>query len=92
MGPVPNHRLVHRIPPEPGLAAGTIGPGDVRTIVGAVNLAEAIRRYGHLGAQLDPLGSAPWGDPSLAPEAHSITEADLHGLPASLVVRPTCAA
>jgi 2-oxoglutarate dehydrogenase E1 component len=74
--------------PEQGRAAGTIGPGDVRTIVGAVNLAEAIRRYGHLGAQLDPLGTPPWGDPSLAPEAHGITEADLHGLPASLVGGP----
>ena len=54
-----------------------VGPADVRTIVGAVNLAESIRRYGHLGAQLDPLGTPPWGDPSLAPEAHGITEADL---------------
>src|ERR671910_167141 len=61
--------------PEQGRPVGTIGPGDVRTIVGAVNLAEAIRRYGHLGAQLDPLGTPPWGDPSLAPEAHGISRA-----------------
>ena len=36
--------------------------------VGAVNLAQSIRRYGHLAAQLDPLGlRKPLGDPSLLP-------------------------
>ncbi len=65
-----------------------LGPADVRAVVGAVNLAESIRRYGHLGAELDPLGTPPWGDPSLAPEAHGITEADLRRLPASLVGGP----
>jgi 2-oxoglutarate dehydrogenase E1 component len=39
----------------------------VQKIVGAANLAECIRRYGHLAAQLDPLGSPPIGDPSLSP-------------------------
>ncbi|HEX2311096.1 MAG TPA: hypothetical protein VHH91_10285, partial [Vicinamibacterales bacterium] len=63
-------------------------PPDVHKIVGAVNLAESIRRYGHLGAKLDPLGTPPWGDPSLAPEAHGISEADLLELPASLVGGP----
>ena len=33
----------------------------LRTAVGAVNLAQSIRRYGHLAAQLDPLGSKPLG-------------------------------
>jgi 2-oxoglutarate dehydrogenase E1 component len=61
---------------------------DVHKIVGAVNLAESIRRYGHLSATLDPLGTPPWGDPSLAPEAHGISEADLRELPASLVGGP----
>src|SRR5580693_3297519 len=31
-------------------------------IVGAVNLAQSIRRYGHLAAAIDPLGSRPLGD------------------------------
>src|SRR5207249_8158381 len=39
-------------------------------IVGAVNLAESIRKFGHLDAQIDPLGSPPPGDPSLYPEFH----------------------
>ena len=61
---------------------------DVRKIVGAANLADCIRRYGHLAARLDPLGSEPVGDPSLAPAAHGLTDADLRALPASLVGGP----
>src|SRR5262245_30581758 len=40
------------------------------TIVGAVNLAQSIRLYGHLAAQIDPLGSRPLSDPALLPETH----------------------
>src|SRR6185503_3477549 len=58
------------------------------SIVGAVNLAESIRRYGHLAATIDPLGSAPVGDPSLQAETHGVTEAELQQLPASLVGGP----
>src|SRR5690349_9158162 len=61
---------------------------EVHKIVGAANLAECIRRYGHLAARLDPLGSEPVGDPSLSPAAHGITDADLKVLPASLVGGP----
>src|SRR6187401_317256 len=74
--------------------ADTAGPAgqtpqvSVQKIVGAANIAECIRRYGHLAAQLDPLGSAPIGDPSLLPEAHGITSDDLRLLPASLVGGP----
>jgi len=65
------------------------GPGmDTRVVVGAANLVESIRRYGHLAAHLDPLGSVPVGDPSLSPRAHGITDDDLKRLPASLVGGP----
>src|SRR4030095_13679614 len=63
-------------------------PNDVRVVVGAANLAESIRRYGHLAARLDPLGSEPPGDPSLSIHAHGITDDDLKALPASLVGGP----
>jgi 2-oxoglutarate dehydrogenase E1 component len=57
-------------------------------VVGAVNLAHAIRAYGHLAARLDPPeGEAP-GDPSLALGFHGLTEGDLAALPASLVGGP----
>jgi 2-oxoglutarate dehydrogenase E1 component len=60
----------------------------VDKIVGAVNLTQAIREYGHLDAQLDPLGSKPPGDPSLGLQAHGLTEQDLSQLPASLIGGP----
>ncbi len=54
-------------------------------IVGAVNLANAVRGYGHLAARLDPLGRPPRGDSSLDPATYGLTEDDLRGLAASLV-------
>src|SRR5687768_1919461 len=54
-------------------------------LVGAVNLAQSIRRYGHLAAQIDPLGARPLGDPALEPETHGVSEADLRAMPASLM-------
>ena len=60
----------------------------LQKIVGAVNLAQSIRRYGHLAAQLDPLGSPPVGDPSLLSETHGVTNEDLRALPATLLSTP----
>ncbi len=60
----------------------------IERIVGAVNLAESIRKFGNLAAHLDPLGSEPPGDPSLIPENHGITEEDLRALPAKIIVGP----
>ncbi len=61
---------------------------SIRVSVGAANLAECIRRFGHLAARLDPLGSRPLGDPSLSPHAHGISDEDLKRLPAWLVGGP----
>ena len=72
----------------PARGVETGAPVDTRVIVGAANLVESIRRYGHLAAHLDPLGSQPIGDPSLSPRAHGITDDDLKSLPASLVGGP----
>ena len=44
-------------PDAPGSAAQAPAVG-VQKIVGAANLTECIRRYGHLAAQLDPPGEA----------------------------------
>src|SRR5712692_2773475 len=49
----------------------------VAKIVGAAALGLAIREYGHLAAQIDPLGGAPHGAPELDPAAHGIGETDL---------------
>jgi 2-oxoglutarate dehydrogenase E1 component len=66
----------------------TDGGVPLRAAVSAVNLAQSIRRYGHLAAQLDPLGTPPIGDPTLRPERHGLTEDDLRRVPATLVNSP----
>jgi 2-oxoglutarate dehydrogenase E1 component len=82
-------------PPTNGVPSVVDAPGSVavaaqdpRLIVAASNYALAIRAYGHLGANLDPLGTGPHGDPGLSPETHGISEADLAALPASIVGGP----
>lgn len=60
--------------------------------IAAFNLAESIRRFGHLAAELDPLGfHDPIGDPSLAPQAHGLTTDVLKALPAAIVSGPATA-
>src|ERR1700752_590560 len=61
----------------------------LQKVVGAGNLAESIRRYGHLAGMLDPLGTRPpIGDPSLLAATHGVTDEDLRSLPAHLVDGP----
>ena len=75
-------------PPEGAAPQPMAACPEPRVVVGAVNLAQSIRLYGHLAAQIDPLGSRPVGDPTLVPETHCVTEADLRDLPASLIGGP----
>ena len=78
----------HIAPSHSALPHPALSHFDPTVIVGAVNLAQSIRRYGHLAAQIDPLGSRPLGDPALLPLTHRVTESDLRALPASLVGGP----
>ncbi len=82
--------FTHWKPPPNGAATHAAAPASaampMRKIVGAVNLAESIRKFGHLAAQIDPLGEPREGDPSLLPETHGISEDDLRQLPASVIV------
>ncbi|HWJ22453.1 MAG TPA: 2-oxoglutarate dehydrogenase E1 component, partial [Gemmatimonadaceae bacterium] len=71
--------------PAAAVAAGG-APADaalLRKAAGAMALVEAIREYGHLAVQIDPLGSPPMGASELTPEFHGITEADLSLVPAA---------
>ncbi|HET8524292.1 MAG TPA: 2-oxoglutarate dehydrogenase E1 component [Thermomicrobiales bacterium] len=72
----------------PATAAGPASPEEVKRIVGAATLGIDIREYGHLAADLDPLGSPPPSAPELDPATHGITEGDLERLPASVVDGP----
>ena len=55
----------------------------LRKAAAAASLAEAIREYGHLAVQLDPLGTPPPGAPELTSEFHGVTEDELAHVPAS---------
>jgi 2-oxoglutarate dehydrogenase E1 component len=77
-------------PPPHEVGEPTPVSGDsLHKAVGALNLAQSIRRYGHLAARLDPVGlRKPLGDPSLLPETHGVTDEDLRRLPSSLINSP----
>jgi 2-oxoglutarate dehydrogenase E1 component len=61
---------------------------DVSAAAGAAALAQAIRLFGHLGAHIDPLGSAPPGDPQLDAAAYGVDEDLLERLPGRAVGGP----
>ncbi len=78
-------------PPDAELAASGQTQLDVTRIVGAARLIRYIRELGHLAARIDPLGSAPPGDPGLELATHGVTVADLAALPAHIVRGPLVA-
>ncbi|HEY9450688.1 MAG TPA: thiamine pyrophosphate-dependent enzyme, partial [Gemmatimonadaceae bacterium] len=59
----------------------TVDTAYLRKVAGAAGLVQAVRQYGHLDVQLDPLGSAPLSAAELKPEFHGITDADLATIP-----------
>jgi 2-oxoglutarate dehydrogenase E1 component len=70
-------------------AAASGAPGIsvtlLRVAAGAAALLDAIRAYGHLAVDIDPLGSPPPGSPELSPESHGVTEAELASIPGGAV-------
>lgn len=75
-------------PEEFEITATDSQPQNMEKIVGTANLAQAIRAFGHLQADLDPLGTEPPGDRCLTPAGHSISNEDLFQLPSSLIRGP----
>jgi 2-oxoglutarate dehydrogenase E1 component len=81
-----NQNVIRQMVADDGqVAADTAVTPHIDKIMAAVNLAQAIREFGHLAAQLDPLGGPPPGEPSLELSYHDLTEIDLRQLPASLI-------
>jgi 2-oxoglutarate dehydrogenase E1 component len=70
-------------PPGDGRVAARAEAGIAGPIVGAMGLVRAYRDFGYLGADLDPLGSAPPGDPALDPAAHGLTPELMAAIPAA---------
>ena len=66
-----------------GVTGGAADAGLLRKTAAAAALVDAIRQYGHLAVQLDPLGTPPPGGAQLTPEFHGITEMDLADVPAT---------
>src|SRR5579859_363079 len=64
--------------PEP--PTGLRASAEVSAAAAAAALAQSIRLFGHRGAQLDPLGSEPPGDPHLDYGAHGLSEEELERL------------
>ncbi len=58
---------------------------DLKYVAAAYALVRAHRNFGHLAAQLDPLGSAPPGDPSLDTERLGLTPEIMARIPAEVL-------
>ena len=65
--------------------AASVQADDLKLVAGAMQLVDAYRIYGHLGARLDPLGSEPPGDPALDPETHGLTDESMQRIPAHVL-------
>ena len=65
----------------------TARPSDemLRAAAAGMAIVSAYRLYGHLAANLDPLGTEPVGDPSLQPQTYGLTPALQSAIPASVL-------
>ncbi len=73
-----------------GRASGAVAEAGVEVdkVVGAAKFVRSVRDFGHMAAQLDPLGTEPPGDPTLDPDFHGISEEDLEQMPSSVIGGP----
>jgi 2-oxoglutarate dehydrogenase E1 component len=67
----------------PGAALASLD--DLKHVAAAMALVKAIRSFGHLAATLDPLGSAPPGDPALDPGPLGLTPGNMAQIPAEVL-------
>ncbi|MFD1361337.1 2-oxoglutarate dehydrogenase E1 component [Lentibacillus salinarum] len=64
-------------------ARSTSSIGDVKKLTSAMRLVEAIRRFGHLEADIYPVGRDGRNTNLVDPETYELTEEDLRSIPAS---------
>ena len=67
--------------------APSLSEDQLHLAMGVANYAQAIREYGHLAANSNPLFDPP-NDPSLDPAYHGLNESVLASLPSTLVRGP----
>src|SRR5438128_4940370 len=71
---------------EAVVAAPTTAEAEMlRAVAAGMALVAAYRTHAHLAARLDPLGSAPTGDPSLDPVNHGLTPQLMEAVPAAVL-------
>lgn len=75
----------------PAATDSTSPPANLEALTGVLKLAQAIRKYGHLGARLGPLENHPAGDPVLAMSTYRLTADTVRRLPAQLIGGPLAA-
>ena len=78
--------------PQPQVALAAVGapaaqPSDemLRAVAAGMAIVSAYRRFGHLAAHLDPLGTEPVGDASLEPQTYALAPALQSAIPASVL-------
>ncbi|MBV8375244.1 MAG: multifunctional oxoglutarate decarboxylase/oxoglutarate dehydrogenase thiamine pyrophosphate-binding subunit/dihydrolipoyllysine-residue succinyltransferase subunit [Candidatus Eremiobacteraeota bacterium] len=72
--------------PVAAVAATTAASDEIlRAVAAGMAIVSAYRRFGHLAATLDPLGTQPVGDPSLEPQTYGLTPALQSAVPASVL-------
>ena len=80
--------------PVPQIATMVSAPGGfaakpsdemLRAVASGMAIVSSYRRFGHLAAHLDPLGTEPVGDPSLEPQTYGLTPALMSAIPAGVL-------
>nr|MBA3659370.1 2-oxo acid dehydrogenase subunit E2 [Gemmatimonadales bacterium] len=65
--------------------SGPIAPDMLYHVAAAMALVKAFRMHGHLAAHLDPLGTAPIGDPALNPGPLGLTPEIMAAIPSKVL-------
>jgi 2-oxoglutarate decarboxylase len=83
--PVPH--ITTALPAARTPGAGVAPPSDemLRAVAAGMAIVSAYRRFGHLAANLDPLGTQPVGDSSLEPQTYGLTPALMSAIPAGVL-------
>ena len=71
-------------PTPPAVAAG-VGLDTLAHVAAATQLVGTFRTHGYLAAQLDPLGTAPTGEPGLDPASVGLTPEIMHQIPVAVL-------
>ncbi|MEZ4588432.1 MAG: multifunctional oxoglutarate decarboxylase/oxoglutarate dehydrogenase thiamine pyrophosphate-binding subunit/dihydrolipoyllysine-residue succinyltransferase subunit [Gemmatimonadales bacterium] len=79
----PRPSIAIPMPMPPGFRPSA--PAELAQVAAAMGLVKAFRTHGHLAAHLDPLGSAPIGDPALDPDELGLTPDIMARIPAQVL-------